>query len=102
MGLPREITLTPDGGRYYRAQAFRVAITYPSIPFVALALIMAIVNPFWFRDRMFTFVERKVNEFSRWRNYRMYAIYLGCDPRVWHTLKNDYHDSEGESAQAAP
>ena len=102
MGLPREITLTPDGGRYYQAQAFRYAITVPCIPFVALMLLLAVINPFWFRDRMFTFVERKVNEFSRWRNYRMYAIYLGCDPRMWHTLKTDSYESESESVQASP
>ena len=88
MGLPREITLTPDGGRYYRAQAFRHAITWPAIPFVAVVLLLAIINPLWFRSGMFTFVERKINEFSRWRNYRMYAIYLGCDPKIWHTLKD--------------
>jgi hypothetical protein len=101
MGLPREINLTPEGGRFYQAQAFRYAITLPALPVVACALLLAIVNPFWFRAPMFTFVERKVNDFSRWRNYRMYAIYLGCDPRVWHTLKNESFDHDA-GAQASP
>jgi hypothetical protein len=34
-------------------------------------------------------VERGVNRLSRWRNYQKYRIYLGCDPRMWHTLRGD-------------
>jgi hypothetical protein len=52
-------------------------------------LIIAIINPFWFRDGMFRFIETQVNKLSRWRNYTQYRIYLGCDPKVWHTLKGD-------------
>jgi hypothetical protein len=56
---------------------------------VALLLLIAVINPFWFRDAMFRWVESGVNQLSRWRNYKKYRIYLGCDPKVWHTLKGD-------------
>jgi len=52
-------------------------------------LLIAIVNPFWFRSSMFEYVERTVNRLSRWRNYKKYHIYLGTDPRMWHTLRGD-------------
>lgn len=99
MALPREITLTKEGGFYYKAQAFRHLITWPSIPFVMVFLLIAIINPLWFRDSMFTFVERKVNDFSRWRNYKMYEIYLGCDPKMWHALKDPHNSQAGEVTQ---
>lgn len=88
MSLPKEITLTKDGGNYYRAQAFRFVITYTVLWPVVIALLIAILNPFWFRDSFFRWVERGVNRIAQWRNYRMYAIYLGCDPKMWHTLKD--------------
>jgi hypothetical protein len=103
MGLPREVELTKDGGFYYRAQAFRHLATWTVMPFVLAVLLIAIVNPLWFRDSFFQFVERKVNDYSRWRNYKMYAIYLGCDPKMWHTLKDPVTDSgEYAEAQASP
>ena len=100
MALPREITLTKDGGFYYRALAFRHALTWPVLPFVAVALIIAIINPLWFRDSLFRFVERKINAFAQWRNYKQYAIYLGCDPKMWHTLKDPTTYSAGDEADA--
>jgi len=54
-----------------------------------VALLIAIVNPFWFRSSMFEYVERTVNRLSQWRNYQKYRIYLGTDPRMWHTLRGD-------------
>ena len=78
--MNKEITLTPGDGRFYRAMAFH---------WVTVAVIAAILNPFWFRESMFDFVERQITQFSRWRNNVKYRIYLGCDPVVWHTLKGD-------------
>lgn len=103
MALPREIELTKDGGFYYKAQAFRHAATWPVLPFVAVALLVAIINPLWFRDSFFRFMERKVNDYARWRNYKMYAIYLGCDPKMWHTLKDPVGaESDAGQVQASP
>lgn len=103
MALPREITLTKDGGFYYKAQAFRHATTWPVFPFVAVLLLIAIVNPLWFRDSFFQFIERKINDYARWRNYKMYAIYLGCDPKMWHTLKDPVgHEGVGAETTASP
>jgi hypothetical protein len=87
MSLPKTVTMTRTGGRYWRAMAFRFALTWPVLPFVLIMLLIAILNPFWFRDAMFNWTERRINQFSRWRDYRQYAIYLGADPRVWHALK---------------
>ena len=89
MSTEREIELTPQGGRYYRAMAFHWAVVAVCIVPVVAALLVAILNPFWFRSSMFDWVERGVNRISRWRNYRKYAIYLGTDPALWHQLKGD-------------
>ena len=87
--MNQEIELTPQGGRYYSAMAFHwVTVALLIVP-VILALIVAVINPFWFRNAMFEFIERRVNQLSRWRNYQKYRIYLGCDPRLWHTLRGD-------------
>ena len=85
--LPDTVDLTPGGGNYYRAVAFWYAVTITTIPFVAVLLMIAILNPLWFRDGFFRWVENTVNKFAKWRNYRQYALYLGCDPEYWHTLK---------------
>jgi hypothetical protein len=85
--LPDTVELTPEGGHYYRAIAFWYTITILSMPVVILVLILAIINPFWFRDNLFRWVENSVNKMAKWRNYRQYALYLGCDPEYWHTLK---------------
>jgi hypothetical protein len=87
--MNKEITLTPEGGNFYRAMTFHWTTVVIVAPLLFVALIIAIVNPFWFRDWMFNFVERKINQFTRWRNNLKYRIYLGCDPVVWHTLKGD-------------
>ena len=87
--MNKEIELTPQGGRYYRAMTFHWVIVALLIVPVILVLLVAIVNPFWFRNAMFEWVERRVNQLSRWRNYQKYRIYLGCDPRMWHTLRGD-------------
>jgi hypothetical protein len=71
-----------------KTMAFRLALTWPVLPFVLILLLVAIINPFWFRDSMFNWIERQINAFSRWRDYHQYAIYLGADPRIWHTLKD--------------
>lgn len=87
--MNREIELVPGGGNYYRAMAFHWLIVVLLIVPVISILLVAIVNPFWFRNAMFEWVERRVNQLSRWRNYQKYRIYLGCDPRMWHTLRGD-------------
>jgi hypothetical protein len=85
----KEIELKPGEGNYYRAMSFHWATVTVLIVPVVISLIIAIINPFWFRDGMFRFIETQVNKLSRWRNYTQYRIYLGCDPKVWHTLKGD-------------
>jgi hypothetical protein len=84
--LPDTVELTPEGGRYYRAMAFWWAFTAITILPTIFMVLVALCNPFWFRDGFFRWVEQTVNRFARWRNYRQYALYLGCDPTYWHTL----------------
>jgi hypothetical protein len=88
MSLPKTVVLTRDGGRYWPAMAFHFAVTLAVLPGVLIALAIAVINPFWFRNDLFDVVERRINEFSRWRGYRQYSIYLGTDPRMWHALKD--------------
>lgn len=88
MSLPKEIKLTKDGGNYWKAMVFRHILTYLILPFVFVAVVIAVINPLWFRDNMFRWIEQKVNKISQWRNYRVYSIYLGTDPTVWHALKD--------------
>lgn len=87
--MNKEIQLTREGGNYYRAMAFHWVVVALLIVPVFLVLLIAIINPFWFRDDMFRMVENTVNKLSRWRNYQKYHLYLGADPKMWHTLKGD-------------
>jgi hypothetical protein len=87
--MQKEIELRRGEGNFYLAMAFHWVFVAIFIVPVALVLLIAIINPFWFRDAMFRWVESGVNQLSRWRNYKKYRIYLGCDPKVWHTLKGD-------------
>jgi len=88
MSLPKTVTMTPDGGNYYRALTFRFSMTFVVLPVVLVLILLAVINPFWFRNDLFQWTENTVNRFARWRDYRQYQIYLGCDPKVWHSLKD--------------
>ena len=87
--MNKEIELKPGEGNFYWAMAFHWLVVIVAIVPVLIVLILAIINPFWFRDSLFSWVERGVNRLSRWRNYKKYHIYLGTDPKLWHTLKGD-------------
>ena len=102
MSLPKSITMTRDGGFYWRAMVFRYVFTYTIILPVLAVIVVAVANPFWFRDSMFRWVENTVNRIARWRNYQQYRLYLGTDPEMWHTLKGDNHYSNSETTQASP
>lgn len=88
--LPKTVTMTREGGNYWRAQTFSLVVSYGVflLPVVVL-LAAAIVNPFWFRDWFFNWVERIVNRITIWRNRMAYRIYLGTDPELWHALKGE-------------
>jgi len=87
--MNKEITLTPGNGRFYPAMAFHYATVAVAVLPLLVVLVAAIINPFWFRSSFFNFIEQKINQFTRWRNYKKYHIYLGTDPKMWHTLKGD-------------
>jgi hypothetical protein len=87
--MNKEIELRPGEGNYYWAMTFHWIVVALLIVPVFVALLIAIINPLWFRDDMFRWVENGVNKLSRWRNYKKYHIYLGTDPKLWHTLKGD-------------
>lgn len=86
--IPKNFKMTKEGGRYYRAVAFGMGVRFSMLPFVVIALVLAFVNPFWFRESLFSYIERKVYSISAWISYKQYTIYLGCDPEVWHALKD--------------
>lgn len=89
MPMPKTVTLTRDGGHYWRAQAFRLSIAWTTLPVVLLVLGFAYINPFWFREQFFNWAINTLNSYSGWLSYRQYSIYLGMDPKVWHTMKGD-------------
>jgi uncharacterized protein involved in cysteine biosynthesis len=82
------ITMTPDGGHWWRMRLTHIAILLVLIVPVVILVVVCMLNPFWFRDRWINWLESSINEFSRWRNRLLYRIYLGMDPDVWHALKD--------------
>ena len=84
----KTVTMTRDGGHYWRAMAFNWVFTVPVVIPVSLILLLAVLNPFWFRDSFFNYIHDRVNRISIWRNCKMYQIYLGCNPAVWHASKD--------------
>ena len=88
MSLPKEVTLTKSNGRFYRAMTFHYVILALVIVPICFAILLALLNPFWFRDSFFNLVENRINRLTRWRDLLKYRIYLGTDPKVWHALKD--------------
>jgi hypothetical protein len=81
--------MTRDGGIFALSLTFRQIITAVLITPIFVILVLAMINPLWFRDRFFNWTEKVVYRITQWRNYRVYAIYLGTDPTMWHTLKGE-------------
>lgn len=86
--MTKEITMTVDGGFYYRALAFHLVFTAVVLPFAIVVVIFSVLNPFWFRDWLFARVERGINQLARYRDKIKYRLYLGTDPEFWHKLKD--------------
>ena len=75
-----------SGGRYWRALVFSFLVTWSiTIPLV-LVLLIALVNPFWFRTSLLKCMITLTERLTEWRNYKAYWIYLGMDPKVWYAL----------------
>jgi hypothetical protein len=89
MPMQDKIDYTKEGGRYYRAMAwFYFTIVAMIVP-VLFLLLIGLLNPFWFRDDYLRWLQTTIEDITRWRNYKMYAFYLGTDPKVWHALKDE-------------
>ena len=86
--MTKEITMTREGGFYYRALAFHFMFVGIALPFVGIVILLSIINPLWFREDMFRWIEKYVNRMARWRDKIKYRLYLGADPAVWHALKD--------------
>lgn len=86
--MTKEVLMTRDGGFYYRAIAFHWLVVGVVIIPAAVVVLLAMVNPFWFRSSMLSWCERTVNRIARWRDRMKYRVYLGADPAVWHALKD--------------
>jgi glycerol-3-phosphate dehydrogenase len=78
--------MTKEGGRYYRAVAFGLAITCLAIIPVLLMIAIGCVNPLWFRTAFLNWIIITTERITMWRNYKAYWIYLGMDPMVWCVL----------------
>ena len=82
------VTMTPDGGNWYRMKAAHYSLLTVLFFPIFLSLVLLLLNPLWFRDDLLIWFENKVNEFSVWRNKLLYRIYLGLDPVIWDALKD--------------
>ncbi len=87
--MGKEITLTKDGGFYWRAWFTHWAVVAVVLLPCLILTILAVVNPFWFRESFFRFIERIVNKIANFRDRLKYRVYLGTDPEVWHALKDN-------------
>ncbi len=98
MSLPDRVDYTRTGGRYYRAMTwFYFTITVLMAPVLTLLLI-GLLNPLWFRDDYLRWLQNSIERMTARRNYIMYRIYLGIDPKVWHALKSDDHSGVSREA----
>lgn len=84
----KEIHMNKEGGYYYRALTWHWLFVFMALPFVFLAVVVCLLNPFWFRASLFNWVERRITDIAQWRDRIKYRIYLGTDPEVWHALKD--------------
>lgn len=82
------VTMTPEGGNWYRMKAAHYGILAVMILPVIAVLCVLLLNPLWFRDDLLIWFENKMNDFSVRRNKLLYRIYLGADPELWHALKD--------------
>ena len=82
------VTMTPEGGRWWRMRVTHWSILAVLFPPIFVILCIFLLNPLWFRDDLLIWFENRVNAFSVWRNRLLYRIYLGADPEVWHALKD--------------
>lgn len=87
--MSKEITMTKDGGFYYRAVAVHWILTALTLPIFLVALVIAVCNPFWFREDFMRYLERTTMSVARKRDKLKYRVYLGTDPDVWHALKDE-------------
>lgn len=86
--MTKEITMTREGGYYYRALAFHFTFVALALPIVGLFVLLAVINPLWFRESLFRWIENRINRIARWRDRIKYRLYLGTDPALWHALKD--------------
>jgi hypothetical protein len=82
------VSMTPEGGNWWRMRFTHWSILAFLFPFIFVALCVFLLNPLWFRDDLLIWFENRINAFSIWRNKLLYRIYLGMDPEVWHALKD--------------
>lgn len=90
--MKKEVTLTRDGGNYYRALGFHFVLTGVILVPAVIILVLILINPFWFRSSAMDWYERSIRKLARWRDKLKYRIYLGTDPKVWHALRGEQFD----------
>lgn len=89
MSKTQTVTMSPDGGNWYRMKAAHYGILAVCFLPIFVLLCIFLLNPLWFRDDLLIWFENKVNDFSIKRNKFLYRIYLGADPDMWHALKDE-------------
>lgn len=63
------------------------SITGPLFPFFLIIVLLGILNPFWFRDDMLSWVERLARKTAEWRDDIKYVKYFHDKAHLFDTLK---------------
>lgn len=63
------------------------SITAPLLVPVAVLVILAIINPFWFRISMINWVENVARKMGEWRDNKTYVKYYYDKANLFNTLK---------------
>ena len=68
--------MTRDGGNFWLAIAFRYVTTAILIAPIFLALVLAVINPLWFRNTFFNWVEKLVYKITDANDQERMVKYL--------------------------
>lgn len=87
-----DIELTPEGGRYYRAISFHIIVNIILIIIFIPLFVFVFLIPSKYRSGCSTVVDTWSEKISYKRDFYKYWIYLNCNPKVWHILKDPDFD----------
>ena len=64
------------------------SITLPLIFPLTILVVLAIINPFWFRESFMSFVEKLARRLGHWRDEKTFVKYFYDKAHLFEKLKN--------------